>query len=654
MIQALLAAIRGDEAPVDVIDDSRVNDELYAASTLDREVRALLVIASAAVSSESLEALLEIAADESVHAVGAASVSISQCEADARLLRVIVNAGELLDWEQRRPIGETYRLEDDDLVREYILAGRSVTAHLDDPELTDTHRKLLGFLGKSSFAAVPIMIRAVPWGELIATRAEGSPPFGDREVKLLQTIAAQIAAAAGRMTVFAHMAELAFRDPLTGVGNRRAFEERMELAVAEASAESRMLALVLCDLDNLRELNESGGHEAGDQALRSVAATLLASVSPHQVYRLGGDEFAIPLVDRSLDEALALGGVILAAMPERLTMSCGVAELVKSARTADLLRAADQALYVAKRSGRARVCAASSSAQWAWPDKSVDAPRERRRGRRRQVDIVRLLDRTLDALDTSLATASVLARLEAVVSLTAESLGLARAAISHTAAGTILPLITIDFRSGRTWAREFGGQGDEYEIEDYPETERILRDGGSFYYDTTSTSADPAEVALLNDWGLESVIAAAEPGADRSWLLELYADSSSAALDPAESAIRLLVAEAVSKAKPGAPESRASLYDDVLASASRSASDAILVVRGCVAREHGYARTTVRDLPVERGSPHDHVRHHVEPQEQEERRAERLERQDPGRDRDEERQALERDHDRDGRDDRAG
>jgi len=573
VIQALLAAIRGEAVPVDVIDATQVSDELHAASTLDREVRALLVIASAAVSSESLEALLEIAADEAVHAVGAASVSISQCEVDARLLRVIVNSGDLADWEVRRPTGETYRLADNELVRETILAGRSVTAHLDDPDLLDSQREMLTRLGKSSFAAVPIMIRAVPWGELIATRAGSSPQFGEREVKLLQTIAAQIAAAAGRMTVFAHMAELAFRDPLTGVGNRRAFDERMELAVADASAEKRMLALVLCDLDNLRELNESGGHEAGDQALRAAAASLIASVSPLEVYRLGGDEFAVPLPDRSLDEAHALGGVILAAMPERLTISCGVAEFVQGARTADLLRAADQALYVAKRSGRARVCAASSSAG-AWPAKPPDAPRERRRGRRRQVDIVQLLDRTLDALDTSLGASSVLARLEAVVALTAESLGLARAAVSHTSGGTILPLIMMDFRSGRTWAREFGGPGETFEIADYPETERILREGGSFYYDTASTTADPAEVALLEYWGLESVIAAAEPGVDRSWLLELYADGASASLEHAESAIRLLVADAVRKAKPNVAEARASLYDDVLASASRSVVDA--------------------------------------------------------------------------------
>ncbi|MFN8223255.1 MAG: diguanylate cyclase [Gaiellales bacterium] len=570
VIEALLAAIRGDAARSGPPAVGRRGDVL-APSSLDLEVRALLTIASSAVSCETLEELIEVAADESVAAVGAASVSISRCEADARVLRVIVNAGELAEWEERRPAAETYRLDDDDIARDYILAGRSVTASLDDPAIAKTHRELLKRLEKSSFAAVPIMIRGVPWGEFIATRGTGAPRFGEREVRLLQTIAGQISAAAGRMAVFAQMAELAFRDPLTGVGNRRAFDERIELAVAEASAGKRMLAVALCDLDNLRELNEGGGHQAGDEALRAVGAALAEAVAPHPVFRLGGDEFAVPFVDLSLDQAYALGQKILEHMPDGLTMSCGVAELTHGSRTADLLRAADQALYVAKRSGRARVCAASSSSHWAWPDRSPDAPRERRHGRRRKVDVAQLLERTLRALDGPLASSSALARIEAVASLAAESLGLARAAVSHTTPqGTVTPVITFDFRSGRTWAREFGGFGDPYELADYPETARILARGGSFYYDVASTTADPAEVALLNEWGLEAVVAAAAAGADRSWLLELYADAETAALDQAEAALRLLVAEAVAKAHPGALEPRASLYDDVLASASRA------------------------------------------------------------------------------------
>lgn len=574
VVEALLAAVREEEAG-SIAAPVRAGRGVGAASTLDREVRALLTIASAAVSSESLESLLETAADEAVHALEASSVSISQCEADTRVLRVIVNAGMLADWEERRPASEIYRLEENSAARGQILEGRTHQARLDDSSIAEPDRQLLERVGKACFAAVPIMIGGAPWGELLATRAPGAPPFRDRELRLLQTIAAQVAAAAARMRVFSQMAELAFRDPLTSVGNRRAFDERIELAVAEAATEGRMLAVILCDLDNLRELNESGGHHAGDDALRAVGAALVETLDPHPVFRLGGDEFAVPLLDCTLEDAHALGSRVLEAMPEGLTISCGVAEFIRGARTADLLRAADQALYVAKRSGRARVCASSSSSHWAWPDKVGDAPNERRRGRRRSVDLTQMLDRTLNALDHSLAASGALARLEAVVSLTAESLLLARAAVSQTTPdGTVTPVITIDFRSGRTWTRDLGGQADQYALADYPETARILATGGSFYYDVASETADPAEVALLNEWGLDGVVAAAAPGSDRGWLLELYADEQTAALDQAESAIRLLVAEAVAKARPGSGERRPTLYDDVLVPAARSSVEA--------------------------------------------------------------------------------
>ena len=72
------------------------------------------------------------------------------------------------------------------------------------------------------------------------------------------------------------MADLAFRDPLTGVGNRRALEERLELAVREAVETGTDLAVLLCDADNLKELNDAEGHQVGDAALRRLAQTLAA------------------------------------------------------------------------------------------------------------------------------------------------------------------------------------------------------------------------------------------------------------------------------------------------------------------------------------------------------------------------------------------
>ncbi len=550
VVVALLAAIREEGITAGSPGDEPEAEATRGATTLDRGVRALLTIASAAVSAETLEGLLEVAADEAVSAVDACSVSISRCEAESRLLRVLVNAGELAEWEERRPVAETYRLDDDELIRDLILRGRSYVATLDDPSTAPAAKALLRALGKETYAAVPVMIGNVAWGELIATRKAGRPPFGERELRLLGTIAGQIATAASRMRVFAQMADLAFRDSLTGVGNRRSFDERFELAATEAAQEGRSLCLVLCDLDNLRDLNEAGGHQVGDDALRRVSDVLVRAAGDLAVYRLGGDEFAVILDGEPLEEGYALGARALAAMPLGLTMSFGVAALAASARSADLLRAADQALYVAKRSGRARVCVASSDAAWAWPDKQPELGQQRRRGRRRRIEVDRLLDRALAALDGPLRSASVFDRLEAVVSLSAAALGLARAAVSHMAphSGIIEAVISIDYRSGRTWVHSFGEAPDRYRLSDYPQTAKIMTTGGSFFIDVASSEADPTEVALLREWGLDTMIAAAACRDDTGWLVELYSDEQTAALDRAHASIRLLVAEAVGNA----------------------------------------------------------------------------------------------------------
>ncbi len=103
VVRALLEAIQEEGITAGSPGDEPAAEATRGATTLDRGVRALLTIASAAVSAETLEGLLEVAADEAVTAVDACSVSISRCEADSRLLRVLVNAGELAEWEERRP-----------------------------------------------------------------------------------------------------------------------------------------------------------------------------------------------------------------------------------------------------------------------------------------------------------------------------------------------------------------------------------------------------------------------------------------------------------------------------------------------------------------------------------------------------------------------
>jgi diguanylate cyclase (GGDEF)-like protein len=149
-------------------------------------------------------------------------------------------------------------------------------------------------------------------------------------------------------------------DWLTGCMTRRSFYERLDHELARARRYGGRVSVVLADLDNLKRLNDSGGHEAGDEALREIADALRgAARTTDFVGRLGGDEFALFLPGTGADEATVVSGRLLEAVrvgvPIPLTASLGVAEWAGPGEEAEaLMHRADRALYSAKRAGRDR------------------------------------------------------------------------------------------------------------------------------------------------------------------------------------------------------------------------------------------------------------------------------------------------------------
>jgi diguanylate cyclase (GGDEF)-like protein len=154
-------------------------------------------------------------------------------------------------------------------------------------------------------------------------------------------------------------------DPLTGLGNQRAFEEGLVAEVARAARDGRPLSLLVVDVDGLKAINDRDGHEAGDVALRTVADALRRGArQTDRAARIGGDEFALLAPATALAEAFDLGERIrgLVAESERvaITISVGVATLdLERPVAGNLVRAGDGALYEAKRRGRNRVVAAA-------------------------------------------------------------------------------------------------------------------------------------------------------------------------------------------------------------------------------------------------------------------------------------------------------
>jgi diguanylate cyclase (GGDEF)-like protein len=540
-----------------------------SASRLQPELRALLTLAASVAAVHKLDDVVETAAEESRRALGAGSLSISRLELDAFVLRTLINAGDLGPGEERLPTNEVYSMADyPRLVRMFEQMEPHLT-NVDDPDADPIERELLRSLGKSSGVAVPIVFADRMWGELYATRAVGEPPFGDGDLRFLQAVAGQLAAAIGRAEMFTQMAELAYEDSLTGLANRRAFDEELEEQVAAALREGRDLAVVLCDVDNLKDINDGLGHQAGDAALVHVAHTLRDAVGTARgslVARLGGDEFCIVLAGATAADARRLTEHVLEALvaddATAAGLSAGVASIGTGARRpADLIRAADAALYTAKRHGRRRVFVARSD------DGVVRPVRERRAQPTNRVarDLHRLLAETVRELDV--LASSPLERLSVTVLRIATVADACAWAISHADRGSDV-LHTIhgsDTRLAEGWGTWVDVAETSYRIADYPASAAIMAAGGSFAIRTDDARADPAEVDILEALGLRSMAAAAAPWDGGCWLVELFGDDAS--IDPAvvEPYLRLLVSEAVRGAQhdatPIRPEAQVSPVD---------------------------------------------------------------------------------------------
>jgi diguanylate cyclase (GGDEF)-like protein/putative nucleotidyltransferase with HDIG domain len=227
--------------------------------------------------------------------------------------------------------------------------------------------------------------------------------------------------------------ELALTDPLTALGNYRAFQRTLDALLDDADENGTPVSLCVLDLDEFKEINDRHGHPAGDRILTVVADSLR---SEGQAFRLGGDEFALLLPGVDEDGAFAIGSraVMRVASGGRdgvppATMSAGVATYPgEDVERSQLVRAADRALYAAKTSGRNAVRAFA---------RGVIESSERRTAaqadRRARLNAASCLARTIEARDAytsdhSDAVAELAARLALELGLSPEEAELMRLA----------------------------------------------------------------------------------------------------------------------------------------------------------------------------------------------------------------------------------
>ncbi len=158
---------------------------------------------------------------------------------------------------------------DDPVTRRLFRDGVSFFNSIDDSEAPFWSVALLKRLRKESHVGVAILVEDEVWGEVYATTAPGQPRFRGEDVRFLEAVAGQLALAIGRAELFTRVSRLAYEDSLTGLANRRALDERLERAVARAKERGGALTVLLCDVDELKAINDAAGHAAGDRALQT-------------------------------------------------------------------------------------------------------------------------------------------------------------------------------------------------------------------------------------------------------------------------------------------------------------------------------------------------------------------------------------------------
>ncbi len=218
----------------------------------------------------------------------------------------------------------------------------------------------VGRLGYTASIVSPVRVGVRVWGALAVTAAEPVRLTASDEQQL-QEFGDLLATAIASIDDREKLAAQAATDPLTGLANRRTLHDRLAGEIARSVRHSRTLSVAVIDIDHFKEVNDFGGHDAGDAMLASVARCLAQNARAEDVLgRVGGDEFAWVMPETAREQALVAverARRLIAATvaePFRITVSAGICDTNATTKAAELVSFADGALYWSKAHGRNR------------------------------------------------------------------------------------------------------------------------------------------------------------------------------------------------------------------------------------------------------------------------------------------------------------
>jgi diguanylate cyclase (GGDEF)-like protein len=287
------------------------------------------------------------------------------------------------------PVGTHHKLADYPVTRRVLESCEPVIIRYDDPTADLAERAVLERFGYMTVMILPLAIGDRVFGLVELSRRLGDRAFSKDDTRLAQTLANTAAVALENGRLHAKVQSLAITDGLTGLPNRRAFDQTLDLEIARATRYGHTVALLFLDVDSFKQYNDAYGHPAGDERLKEIAHLLQSNVRhPDFVARYGGEEFIIILPYSQKASALKSAERLRAAAENTYwqstmsngtstdklqhlvdnqivpgyTVSIGVAVFPEDAQKPDdLLYAADDAALAAKRWGKNQICAAPVS-----------------------------------------------------------------------------------------------------------------------------------------------------------------------------------------------------------------------------------------------------------------------------------------------------